>query len=128
MDYKFQSLGPTLNVVVLVFLLVFACVALAVLAGVAALPGRIARSRSHPQADAINICGWVGLPTGILWALALVWAFVRSPKIGGVADHGTPPESSSNMSAQLTQALLDQVTVLEKAVAALETNRQKGKA
>jgi hypothetical protein len=26
-----------------------------------ALPGNIARSRAHPQADAINMCGWLGL-------------------------------------------------------------------
>ena len=128
MEYKFESIGPTLNVVVLVFLLVFACVALGVLVVIAALPGRIAKARRHPQADAINVCGWVGLPTGVLWALALVWAFVRSPAFGVSSDEGTLKETPSSLSPQLTQTLIGQVTELEKAIAVLETNRQKGKA
>jgi hypothetical protein len=43
-----------------------------------ALPGQIAKKRGHPQADAINVAGWVGLLTlGLLWPLALIWAFTR---------------------------------------------------
>jgi len=43
-----------------------------------ALPGQIARQRGHPQADAINTAGWLGLLTlGLLWPLALIWAFTR---------------------------------------------------
>lgn len=39
-------------------------------------PGRTARARNHPYADAINIAGWVGLIAGgVLWPLALVWAY-----------------------------------------------------
>ena len=40
------------------------------------LPGRIARQRNHPQADAINVCGWWGaLTLGILTPLAFIWAY-----------------------------------------------------
>ena len=40
------------------------------------LPGKIARRRSHPQADAVNVCGWMGLLTlGILLPVAFVWAY-----------------------------------------------------
>ncbi len=43
-----------------------------------ALPGQLARQRGHPQADAINVAGWVGLFTlGLFWPLALIWAFTR---------------------------------------------------
>ena len=41
------------------------------------LPGKIARERNHPQAEAINVCGWVGLLTGVFWMIALVWAFTK---------------------------------------------------
>ena len=45
-----------------------------------ALPGRIAEQRGHPQADAIRVAGWFGLLTlGLLWPLALIWAYTRSP-------------------------------------------------
>jgi hypothetical protein len=41
------------------------------------LPGRIARRRGHPQAAAVSVAGWIGLATGgVLWPLALIWAFL----------------------------------------------------
>jgi hypothetical protein len=43
------------------------------------LPGRIARSRRHPQAAAIAVCGWLGLATFVLWPIALAWAYM-TPK------------------------------------------------
>ena len=43
------------------------------------LPGNIARKRGHPQADAINVLGWIGVATfGLAWPLALIWAYTRS--------------------------------------------------
>jgi uncharacterized membrane protein len=43
------------------------------------IPGNIARSRGHPQADAINALGWIGVVTlGLAWPIALVWAYTRS--------------------------------------------------
>jgi hypothetical protein len=43
------------------------------------LPGNIARKRGHPQADAINVLGWIGVITlGLAWPLALIWAYTRS--------------------------------------------------
>ncbi len=43
------------------------------------LPGNIAGKRGHPQADAINVLGWIGVVTmGLAWPIALVWAYTRS--------------------------------------------------
>jgi hypothetical protein len=43
------------------------------------IPGNIAKSRGHPQADAINVLGWIGVITlGLAWPIALVWAYSRS--------------------------------------------------
>jgi hypothetical protein len=40
------------------------------------MPGRIARDRNHPQADAIRVCGWWGILTmGLLLPLAYIWAY-----------------------------------------------------
>lgn len=110
MEYQFESVGPAIRLIVLVFMIVFAIMMLGMVILLAALPGWIAASRNHPQAQAVNVCGWVGLPTGILWALALVWAFWRDK------DQRT---SSSAVDPQLA-AQLDQ---LEKSLAALESNR-----
>ena len=77
MEYAFESIGPTLRYVVLAFMLVFAVIALLVVVLLAALPGQIAKRTGHPQANAINVCGWLGLPTGVLWIIAMTWAFTR---------------------------------------------------
>lgn len=42
------------------------------------LPGKIARDRGHPQADAIYVLGWIGIITlGMAWLIALVWAYTK---------------------------------------------------
>lgn len=55
-------------------ILVTAGVVIWVLLGI--MPGRIARDRNHPQADAISVCGWWGVLTmGLLMPLAYIWAY-----------------------------------------------------
>jgi hypothetical protein len=39
------------------------------------LPGRIAVARKHPDADAINIMGWLGFLAVVPWMQAFIWAF-----------------------------------------------------
>jgi hypothetical protein len=42
---------------------------------IAGMPGRSARARNHPEADAISLLGWLGLPLGVLpWLVAMIWA------------------------------------------------------
>ena len=76
--------------IVLIVLIVVAIVAFVVLA---MLPGKIAKSRGHPQAEAINVAGWLGMFLGIIgWAVALVWAFTRSPVL---PQNETPSEGDA---------------------------------
>jgi uncharacterized BrkB/YihY/UPF0761 family membrane protein len=79
-----------LDIFALIVLLVLA-VTLIVLVGVlGALPGRIARRRKHPQADAIAVGGWLGLLFfGVLWPLAMIWAYTR------IGAHSRGAESAS---------------------------------
>ena len=39
------------------------------------LPGKIAIARRHPEADAVNLMGWVGFLAIVPWIQALIWAF-----------------------------------------------------
>jgi hypothetical protein len=39
------------------------------------LPGRIAIARKHPDAEAVNVMGWVGFLAVVPWIQAFVWAF-----------------------------------------------------
>jgi len=41
------------------------------------MPGKIARKRNNPQAEAIEILSLLGLLIFPLWMAALVWAYVR---------------------------------------------------
>ena len=67
-----------LDVFALVILAVLLCTAVGAALVLAGLPGRIARDRKHPQAEAISVCGWLGLLTGVVWIVALVWAYTVS--------------------------------------------------
>ena len=48
---------------------------LAVAVFVLGLPGRIAIARKHPDADAINIMGYLGFLAVVPWMQAFMWAF-----------------------------------------------------
>lgn len=111
MEFQFESIGPTLNFVVLAFLFVFALGALTTLVAIASLPGWIARRREHPQAAAVTIAGWLGLPTGIIWLLAMIWAYCRTP----VKNLGSLDTQSA-----INRNLLEQLDRLEKGIETLE--------
>lgn len=67
-----------LDIFALIVLLVIIGAVIAILVILGMMPGRIARQRNHPQADAINICGWWGVLTmGILLPLAYIWAYTN---------------------------------------------------
>ncbi len=59
----------------------FAAIFVIVAAGLSAaifilgLPGRIAIARKHPEADAVNLMGWIGFLAVVPWIQALIWAF-----------------------------------------------------
>lgn len=75
---------PFLDVFALVVLTVLLLAAIAVFAILGALPGHVARSRRHPQADAIAVGGWLSLLFGgLLWPVLMIWAYTRSNKEKG---------------------------------------------
>ena len=98
--YAYDSLGPTLNVLAAAAVLAAGVLAILLAAYLASLPGRIAVARGHSRAEAINVCGWLGLVTGVGWIVALVWAFAE------------PSESAPNVS--------ERVAALNEAVRELE--------
>ena len=65
---------------VVIFFLIILFAAVIVILG--SLPGKIARKRDHPHADAVNVASWIGIATGILWPFAFVWAFLPVPSGG----------------------------------------------
>ena len=86
-------------------LIVLIILVITVLAGWAMLgmyPGKIARERNHPQADAISVCGWWGaLTLGILSPLAFIWAFTNpNATLTGEKRSGTSEPGSEPMEPQ----------------------------
>jgi len=68
--------------------LTFVTLFLTVAAGVAfwvwlaGLPGRIAISRKHPEAEAVKLLGYAGLlPTIYPWVQAFIWAYKPTDKV-----------------------------------------------
>jgi hypothetical protein len=77
-----------LDIFALIILLVLTITALAAWAMLGMYPGKIARQRNHPQAEAINVCGWWGaLTLGVLTPIAFVWAYTN-PAAGSTDQTG----------------------------------------
>ncbi len=86
----------------LTFAVVVALIAavLAVAVFVLGLPGRIAIARKHPDAEAINIMGWLGFLAVVPWMQAFMWAF----KPTQVVDiRYFPKQEQQNISEMLAQ-------------------------
>jgi hypothetical protein len=63
-----------------VILILVAFLGLWVFVELGSLPGKKAAERQHPQADAINVLGWLGLIAGgVGWIVAMVWAHMKPP-------------------------------------------------
>jgi len=85
------------NIMAFVVFAVLLVVAVVVVVTLGQLPGRIAQKRGHPQAAAINVTSWLGVATlGLLWPLALIWAFLTPLSVGtaGSTDHKEPGRTS----------------------------------
>jgi len=77
------------------FLVLFIIVTIGALVFIelAGMPGRDARKRGHPDAEAISLLGWLGLPLGgVGWLVAMVWARLRPTRAEIVS---TPEESKA---------------------------------
>ena len=62
------SLGLILSCVIIIILFIIF---------VHTMPGKIARRRGNPQAEAIDILSLLGLLIFPLWMAALVWSYIR---------------------------------------------------
>ena len=72
--------GLDIFAIIVLLILLFAVVAIWIV--LAMLPGKIAAKRNHPQAEAINIGGWLGaILGGVFWPVFLVWAFTKPIRI-----------------------------------------------
>jgi hypothetical protein len=85
-----------LDIFALIVLIVLILCALGVWVLFAIYPGKIARQRNHPQADAINVCGWCGaLTLGILTPVAFIWAYTNpSVDLAGRQKTSASPETA----------------------------------
>jgi len=69
-----------LDLFALFVLFVLVATAVAAWVSLGMMPGRIARARNHPHADAIGVCGWWGVITlGLLLPVAYIWAYTYPP-------------------------------------------------
>ncbi|AWN42274.1 DUF3302 domain-containing protein [Methylobacterium durans] len=63
-----------------IVLVVAALTLVAAFVALGAMPGRIARRRGHPWAQAVAVGSWATLICGfVFWPLILTWAYVDAP-------------------------------------------------
>jgi len=112
-----------LDILSLVALAFFLLMGLGTLLVLAYVPGYIARRRHSPWADAINVCGWVGILVPPIWMGALIWAFIR-PR-SGEGSAVTISESEAVDLAASISAISARLASLEQNVIA-RTHRDGG--
>ena len=61
--------------VTVVTLIILVTAGVTVLVLLASLPGKIAISRNHPDAEAVKMMGWAGFLAVVPWIQAFIWAF-----------------------------------------------------
>jgi hypothetical protein len=94
-----------LNILTFVVLIVLLALIGFIVVFLGTLPGKIAKGRNHPQAEAINVASWLGIITaGLLWPFALIWAYIR------------PREQSAAASSEKLASLESRVNALEEQV------------
>ena len=108
--FTLQGAGPILHWFTLGILCVIPLIGALIVYKLGSLPGVIAASRGHPQASAINICGWMGIVTLVLWPVAMVWAHV-APQTAPDAGAVRPDEA---------KALLDDLRQASRRLTAIE--------
>jgi hypothetical protein len=77
------------------------------------LPGRIAIARKHPDADAINMMGWLGFLAVVPWIQAFIWAF----KPTDVVDIRYFPKQEQQNIAEMLARMKGETTTEQKPVA-----------
>jgi hypothetical protein len=81
------------------FIILLVLITIVVLAFIelAGMPGREAKRRNHPEAEAINMLGWLGLPLGGFgWLLAMVWSRTSISRIAIVESTNELPADEEN--------------------------------
>ena len=70
-----------LDIFAWIVLLVLVATLVAIVVALGMMPGRIARRRGHPWAEAVAVGSWATLICGfVLWPLVLIWAYVDVPE------------------------------------------------
>ncbi|HEY4166968.1 MAG TPA: DUF3302 domain-containing protein [Reyranella sp.] len=63
---------------IVLLILVASVAAMIFIAG--SLPGHVARTRHHPQGQAVRMAGWITLFLALpLWPVAMIWAYLDWP-------------------------------------------------
>jgi prepilin signal peptidase PulO-like enzyme (type II secretory pathway) len=69
-----------LDIFAWIVLLVLVATLVALVVALGMMPGRIARRRGHPWAEAVAVGSWATLIFGfVFWPLVLIWAYVDVP-------------------------------------------------
>ena len=83
-----------MSVLGFVILVVLVLLGIWIFVELAKLPGSKAQERNHPQAEAINVLGWLGLLFGgVPWLIALVWAYTTP--VATLASEPKSPDPSA---------------------------------
>jgi hypothetical protein len=71
---------PLIDLFAWIVLIVLLATIAGIFVAMGVMPGRIARRRGHPWAQAVTVGSWATLICGfVFWPLVLIWAYVDAP-------------------------------------------------
>jgi hypothetical protein len=86
--------GLDMFALLVLFVLLATAVAIWLILGI--YPGKIARERNHPQAEAVAVCGWWGVITmGLLLPVALIWAYTKPGAVSAQRGDALDPDEAA---------------------------------
>jgi fatty acid desaturase len=110
-----------LDIFALVVLVILVIMVVAIWVFLSMMPGKIAKKRQHPQAEAITVCGWLGgLTLGILWPVAFVWAYTKPGNLWSSTPVG---EGGQEGSSAVVAELHERIEALEAVLQAAPNQR-----
>jgi amino acid transporter len=89
-----------LSIVALVMLIIMIGLIISLIWFLGGMPGRVAASRNHPNAQAIQVGGWASLFCGIIiWPIVLMWAYAKPARQASATDD----ENDANTHQELAE-------------------------
>jgi hypothetical protein len=93
-----------LSIVALVLLIFMIGLIISLIWFLGGLPGRVAASRNHPNAQAIQVGGWASLFCGVvIWPIVLMWAYSKPARQASATNDANTHQQLADLKVEVAR-------------------------